>query len=336
MKQPARKPVPVTVISGFLGAGKTTLLRHILSDPQGQCFGVLVNDFGEINIDAALIVETAADQISLSNGCVCCTIQDDLIEAIGSLLADRPDIDRILIEASGVSRSIPVVETIEASQLAALVALDGVFCVVDAAALPQLDYASMELAIDQITGADMLVLNKVDLVTPQERKVTEDRLRGVMPSIRIVPAVEARIPRALMFEMARQDDGTCALHQGEAACSCHGHDGDHAHHDHSHADIFASWSWRTESPLDEARFRAAIRKLPPAIMRAKGVLNLHRDGEVRAKEFHLVGKRSTFTPAASNLPETGANGVLVMIGLRDAVDPAALQAMFEACAKVDA
>lgn len=324
-QSPDQRRVPVTVVSGFLGAGKTTLLRHILSEPDGERFGVLVNDFGAINIDSALIVETSADQISLSNGCVCCTMQGDLIEAMQRLVKDRPDLDRIVIEASGVSRSVPLVEAVEAEEVAHLVALDGVFCMVDAATLPQLDYAAMELAIDQVTGADMVILNKTDLVSDAERTEVEQRLRSVMPAIRIVPAVDAKLPRDLLF------GGTQRV---RTAC-CHGHVHDHdcEHHDHDHhSDIFVSWSGRTSGLLDEMRFRAAMRRLPAGTLRAKGILHFATGTGAQVKEFQLVGKRWALTPASADIARATPESVLVVIGMRDAIDADALDGMLRDCA----
>jgi len=116
--QPLAPRVPVTVICGFLGAGKTTLLKRILENPEGRRFAVLVNDFGSINIDAALVVETGADQVALSNGCVCCSIRDDLVEALERTVSLAPPPDRIIIEASGVSRPLSILEALDQPELA--------------------------------------------------------------------------------------------------------------------------------------------------------------------------------------------------------------------------
>src|SRR5690606_8021766 len=121
------------------------------------------------------------------------------VEAIRRLVESRPDLDRIIVEASGVSRSLPLVDTLNSDELADTVTLDGMFCLVDAASFPELDYVATELAIDQITGADLIVLNKADLVSEEELALVNDRLAGLMPHLRIVPSVQGDVPRDILF-----------------------------------------------------------------------------------------------------------------------------------------
>lgn len=326
----AAAPTPVTVLAGFLGAGKTTLLKRILEDPQGVRYGVLVNDFGAINIDAELVVETGADQVSLANGCVCCTIRDDLVEAIGRLLDQDPAPEHLLIETSGVSRPIAVMDAIQDPELAGRTTIDGVFCLVDAAGFRDLDFASTELAIEQACSADVVVLNKLDIATAEDLETVESTLRGPMPNIRFLPTRFSDVPRDVLFGVERLPADRQAV-QGHHAHEHHAHEphahGLHDHGHHDHGEEFQAWSWQSAPLLDRDAFRNAVRRLPVGLLRMKGVVAF-ADAPAERVVFQMVGRRHSLETAAGPAP---TESVLVAIARTGELDAEALTALLEGC-----
>jgi G3E family GTPase len=319
-------PIPVTLLTGFLGAGKTTLLARILNDPQGVRLGVLVNDFGALDIDAELVVDIGADQISLANGCVCCSMRDDLIEALERLLANDPEPERIVVEASGVSRPLAIVDAFEVGPLGERLSLDAVFCLIDAAGLAELDFASTELALDQALGSDIVILNKCDLATPGQIGAAETTLRGPMPNIRILRTSFAEVPSGLLFgiEPVRSDQPAGSRPDRRQ----HGHrHGDDEGHGHRHDDEFEAWSWRTAERLDLKKFRAAMRALPTGLLRAKGILAFADRPRERAV-LQVVGKRKALELEPGKPPDESR---LVAIARKGTLEGDALTALFDGC-----
>lgn len=315
-------PIPLTLLAGFLGAGKTTLLNRILEADHGLRLAVLVNDFGAINIDAALITGVQQDTISLANGCICCTVSNDLLRVLQGIHATEPPPEHIIIEASGVADPLTLQQTFNRPDFAPLVRVENVLAVVDAERILDWDAVFHDLPQNQVQAASVILLNKVDLVDADERQQVREWVRGHAPHAQIIETTYCAVPLDLILTAGHFDlDALLA----RSPLAVHVHEAG-AHHDHGSA--FDTWHWHSSARLDRAALTAAAETLPDGVLRAKGVLRL-ADAPDRRTVLHVVGRRVTLADGGA-WPGPALSS-LVVIGLPGAVVPADMQARFDAC-----
>ena len=276
--------IPVTVLTGYLGAGKTTLLNRVLSENHGKKFAVIVNEFGEIGIDSDLVVGADEEVFEMNNGCICCTVRGDLIRIIGGLLKRKGKFDAIIVETTGLADPAPVAQTFFADEdVKKHTKLDSVLTVVDAKHVLQRLADSPE-AKDQIAFADVLLLNKVDAVTPAELAAVEHKLRSLNPFAKIHKTERCDIDIGKIldqgsFDLNRIVEIKPEFLEGDHDHDHHGHEHHgHHHHKHYHDEDMDSVSLSSDKPLDPAKFDKWIGDVllskGPTILRAKGILNL--------------------------------------------------------------
>jgi G3E family GTPase len=329
---------PVTILTGFLGAGKTTLLNHILSNQDGLKTAVLVNEFGEIGIDNDLVVSTSADMVELSNGCICCTINGELLEAVERILKRPEPLDYLVVETTGLADPLPVAMTFLGSELRDQTRLDSIITLIDAENCNARVFES-EVGRSQIIYGDILLLNKTDLVSEDRVKELEESLRSIKKDARILHSVKGDVPLPLLmsvglFESDRvaTEAGHDHAHHDHAHHDHAHHDHDHAHHDHAaHLDIegYTSLSFSSDGPFALRKFQNFLdNQLPESVFRAKGILWFNESEKRHV--FHLAGKRFSIDDSDWNGKRKNQ---LVLIGQE--MDHIALREQLQECVSTD-
>jgi len=288
--------IPVTVLTGYLGAGKTTLLNRILSEPHGKKYAVIVNEFGEIGIDNELVVGADEEVFEMNNGCICCTVRGDLIRIIEGLMRRKGKFDAIIVETTGLADPAAVAQTFFVDEnVGRRTKLDAVVTVADAKWLKERLKDAPE-AKNQIAFADVILINKIDLVTPAELREVEARIRGINPYAKLHFTARAQIPLNEVlgrnaFDLDRILDIEPEFLTAQENDHAHDHDHDHDHgHDHHHHggglkhyhdEDMQSLALATDKPLSPDKFFPWVQNLVatdgPSILRCKGILNFKDD-----------------------------------------------------------
>ncbi|MFB9124136.1 GTP-binding protein [Paraburkholderia dipogonis] len=345
--------IPVTVLTGFLGAGKTTLLNYILREKHGRKIAVIENEFGEIGIDGGLVLESTEEIYEMTNGCVCCVgaVREDLVRIV-RMLVERPDrLDHIIVETSGLADPYPVAQTFFLDDpIAKQVTLDAVVTMVDAKHIAaHLDDLVLDgsdnQAVDQIVCADRIVINKVDLVGPDDIASLTQRIRGLNATAEIVESSYAQIDLGKILGVGANEFSqilveTDGLHEEEHAHGHeeHEHEHKHAHHDddhddHQHDESVSSVGIEVDADIDLDALQAWLAELRDSdaanLFRMKGILAV----QGQSHRYVLQGVHNVIELRAAQVWGSEPRSCRIVFIGRD-LDRAALTDRFHACLAV--
>lgn len=339
--------VPVTVLTGYLGAGKTSVLNHVLAADHGLRLAVLVNDFGAVNIDAELVTSVDGNTVALSNGCICCSLQTEVLEACLQLLARDPRPEHILVEASGVADPAGIVLPFLETDGREHFTVANILSVVDAEQWIEQSKERPWLLMPQVRHADIIVLNKVDLVDHDALRRVRELMSYLTPRARVVEASHGIVPLAFVFADGRFDPERLSERpvssDGHTHAAAHSHAHTHAHapHDgpcdsahgdgpgHTHREEFGTHVFESDAPLSFEAVKGALKQLPTGVYRMKGFVRFYEQPDRRSL-VQLVGKREQVTfgaPWGSDAPRTR----LVFIGTPAETTAAVIDPIFRAC-----
>lgn len=342
---------PVTVLTGYLGAGKTTLLNRILTEQHGKKYAVIINEYGEVGIDNDLVVSTDEEIFEMNNGCVCCTVRGDLIRILSGLMKRAHKFDGIIVETTGLADPGPVAQTFFMdADVQAKTRLDSIVTVVDARHLPLRLKDSRE-AEEQIAFADVIVLNKADLVSKDEMSIVARMIKKINPYAKLLTSTRCDVPLADVLDqgsfdlnriLEREPDFLSADHGQEHehhhAHAHHHHHDDHCHddhcrhpdhhhdkhhhhadghhHDHEHDSNIKSISLKLDKPLHPEKLDAWLSDvratMGPDILRYKGILNVQgSDKRLIVQGVHMIMDANNLTSWKAGEPRASR---LVFIG----------------------
>jgi G3E family GTPase len=309
----AASPVPVLLVTGFLGAGKTTVVNHILAEAGGRRIAAVVNDFGAINIDAELIAGATDGVVNLANGCICCTLEGDLLRTLANLLRRQPRPEAIVIETSGVADPADIVRNLMDPVVLRDVPLETVLCVVDASA--PAEALADPLLRAQLRMADVVALTKTDVAGEAGLQRARAAVAATRPAATVVEAPQGRVPLPLVLP-DDPDRPPTPRDPGRRM---------------PHADRFETLSWTADALLSLPRLQAAIGRLAPRLARAKGIFEtVEQPG--RRYLFQLAGGRATLSPMREAAPDAGLpRARIVFIAEIGRLVPADISAALDEC-----